>query len=381
MRKMLVADLFCGAGGSSTGARNALKSLGLEMELVVLNHWPTAIETHTKNHPEARHYCQDIATLRPHLAVPEGYLDLLMASPSCTHHSVARGGRPTSDQQRSDPWHIITWFTELSVKRALIENVPEFLRWGPVGHTTKRPIKGKEGEYFRAWVANIERLGGTFDHRILNCADFGDATTRRRFFAPDPFRQAEDLLAGTLPREAPRRRAGSHSRLEALEAGSGDHRLGDQGPVYLQSQEAAQPKDAGEDLCRRTEVRLARAIPRHPAQPHGRTERRPAHPDGRGQWHAYRSRAAGHCERSEGQQGEVRRDDDPVPTLDTKGGVWLAEPFVLSTQNSGAPRSVDEPDINDHHRRGGRRQEAGVRAANARRALYPQPQRIGRRAR
>lgn len=107
-RKILVADLLCGAGGSSTGCQRALAGLGLEMELVAVNHWPTAIATHTLNHPAARHYVQDIATVRPHLLVPEGYLDLLMASPTCTHHSVARGGKPTSDQQRSDPWHIIT---------------------------------------------------------------------------------------------------------------------------------------------------------------------------------------------------------------------------------------------------------------------------------
>jgi len=114
-RKMLVADLLCGAGGSSTGCARALAELGLEMDLVCVNHWPVAIETHRKNHPEARHYVQDISTVRPHLIVPEGYLDLLMASPTCTHHSVARGGKPTSDQQRSDPWHIITWLTELRV--------------------------------------------------------------------------------------------------------------------------------------------------------------------------------------------------------------------------------------------------------------------------
>lgn len=81
------------------------------MVLTCVNHWPVAIETHQLNHPEARHYCQDIAALRPTDAVPEGYLDLLMASPTCTHHSRARGGKPTSDQQRQDPWHVITWLT------------------------------------------------------------------------------------------------------------------------------------------------------------------------------------------------------------------------------------------------------------------------------
>lgn len=181
-KKMLVADLLCGAGGSSTGCARALSGLGLEMELVCINHWATAIETHKKNHPEARHYCQDIASVRPHLVVPEGYLDLLLASPTCTHHSAARGGKPTSDQQRSDPWHIVTWLTELRVKRVLIENVPEFLSWGPVDARTGKPIKSRRGEYFRAWTDTIRRLGFDLEWRILNAADYGDATTRRRFF-------------------------------------------------------------------------------------------------------------------------------------------------------------------------------------------------------
>lgn len=180
-RKILVADLLCGAGGSSTGCERALAEMGLKMELVCVNHWPVAIETHTMNHPQARHYVQDIATVRPHLLVPEGYLDLLMASPTCTHHSVARGGKPTSDQQRSDPWHIITWLTELRVKRIIIENVWEFTSWGPVDPRTGKPIKARRGEYFNAWIDTIRRLGFEPEWRKLNAADYGDATTRQRF--------------------------------------------------------------------------------------------------------------------------------------------------------------------------------------------------------
>lgn len=182
MKPMLVADLLCGAGGSSTGCARALAGLGLKMELVCVNHWPIAIATHTLNHPEARHYVQDIATVRPHLIVPEGYLDLLMASPTCTHHSVARGGKPTSDQQRSDPWHIITWLTELRVKRIIIENVWEFIGWGPVDPRTGKPIKARKGEYFRAWINVIRSLGYDPEWRHINAADFGEAQTRRRFF-------------------------------------------------------------------------------------------------------------------------------------------------------------------------------------------------------
>lgn len=183
-RKLLIADLLCGAGGSTTGAIRALQSMGIaesKIEIVCLNHWQTAIDTHTVNHPTARHYVQDIATVRPHLVVPEGYLDLLMASPTCTHHSVARGGKPTSDQQRSDPWHIVTWLTELRVKRLIIENVWEFTSWGPVDHRTGRPIKSRKGEYFQAWIDTIRRLGFEPEWRKLNAADYGDATTRQRF--------------------------------------------------------------------------------------------------------------------------------------------------------------------------------------------------------
>jgi DNA (cytosine-5)-methyltransferase 1 len=180
-RKMLVADLLCGAGGSSTGCERALRKLGLDMDLVCVNHWGVAIETHRRNHPEARHFVQDIATVRPNQIVPEGYLDLLMASPTCTHHSVARGGKPTSDQQRSDPWHIITWLTELRVKRLIIENVWEFTGWGPVDPETGKPIPERKGEYFHAWIDVIRRLGFDPEWRKLNAADFGDATTRQRF--------------------------------------------------------------------------------------------------------------------------------------------------------------------------------------------------------
>lgn len=182
MRKILVADLFCGAGGSSTGAKQAIEGLGREMDLVCINHWDRAIETHKRMHPEARHYCQDVSSARPIECVPGGKLDLLMASPTCTYHSRARGGRPTSDQQRMDPWHVVTWLTELSVERLIIENVPEFVDWGPVDARTGKPIKSKKGQYFGEWIATLTRLGYEVDWKFLNCADYGDATTRKRFF-------------------------------------------------------------------------------------------------------------------------------------------------------------------------------------------------------
>lgn len=183
-RMVGIADLFCGAGGMSTGADRALRELGLRMNLVGVNHWPIAIETNRRNHPEhaARIACANLESALPLDHVPEGRLDLLMAAPSCVFHSRARGGRPVHDQQRMDPWHVVRWCTELRVSRLLVENVPEFVDWGPCSLVTGRPIKSRRGEYFRAWVASLRAIGFRIDWRVLCCADYGDPTTRRRLF-------------------------------------------------------------------------------------------------------------------------------------------------------------------------------------------------------
>jgi DNA (cytosine-5)-methyltransferase 1 len=76
------ADLFAGAGGASTGLRAACRALGVPVSLVAVNHWPVAVATHAKNHPDAVHYCAPVETLDPRAAVPGGKLDILIAAPS-----------------------------------------------------------------------------------------------------------------------------------------------------------------------------------------------------------------------------------------------------------------------------------------------------------
>lgn len=181
-RKKLIADLWCGAGGTITGAQRAARQMGIALEVVSVNHWPTAIETHSRNYPDYRHHCADLESARPSELVPEGYLDALIASPTCTFHSRARGGKPVTDQQRMDPWHVVRWCTELRVKRIQIENVPEFMDWGPCSLVSGRPIPSRKGEYFRAWCDALRAIGFKIDYRVLCCADYGDATTRNRFF-------------------------------------------------------------------------------------------------------------------------------------------------------------------------------------------------------
>lgn len=344
MKKLLVADLLCGAGGSSTGAARAIASLGREMELVCVNHWPVAIETHKKNHPAARHYCQDIASVRPHLVVPEGRLDLLMASPTCTHHSAARGGKPTSDQQRSDPWHIVTWLTELRVARVLIENVPEFISWGPVDARTERPVKARKGEYFKAWADTIRRLGFDLEWRILNAADFGDATTRRRFFlqarsdgrpiawpAPTHMKREEGRLAlfpGVKPWRAAReiidwrikgrsifgrKKPLSAKTLARIHAGAVKFGWPEPFLVILRNHMAGQSVDGPLPTIAAGGTHIGLAQPMMLANRNGNAAKDP--------------------------------DAAPVPCLTTApgGGIAVVEPFILSRQGGGAARGVDEP--------------------------------------
>lgn len=344
-KKFLVADLLCGAGGSSTGCERALGELGLRMELVCVNHWQTAIETHKLNHPRARHYVQDISTCRPHLIVPEGYLDLLMASPTCTHHSVARGGKPTSDQQRSDPWHIVTWLTELRVKRIIIENVWEFTGWGPVDARTGRPIASRKGEYFRAWIDTIRRLGFDPEWRKLNAADYGDATTRQRFIlmarsdrrtvawpvptharktgdtlalfpGVKPWRPAREIIDWSIKGKSifGRKKPLAPKTLARVYAGAVKFRWPDPFLVILRNHMDGQ--SVGGPLptiaANGTHIGLAQPVI---------------------------VRADMHGRKSPGARGA----DDPLMTLTTHSGIAVAEPFVLSNLSAGAPRNAEQP--------------------------------------
>lgn len=175
------ADLFCGAGGTSTGLLEACKELGLKLKLVAINHWQLAIETHSANHPWADHLCESLDNVDPRKVVPRGHLHLLWASPECTHHSIARGGRPINDQSRATAWHVLRWAEALRIHNILIENVKEFQTWGPLG-INGRPLKIRKGETYQAFLQALRSLGYQVEARVLNAADYGDPTTRERLF-------------------------------------------------------------------------------------------------------------------------------------------------------------------------------------------------------
>jgi DNA (cytosine-5)-methyltransferase 1 len=178
---LVIVDMFCGAGGTGQGIKETLEELGLKARMFAIDHWQVAVSTHAKNIPEAEHICEPIEKVDPLRMIPGGKIDILWASPECTHFSLARGGKPASDQKRASPWRIMEWLEKMDVRRLIVENVREFTKWGPLDGNG-RPIKTKEGSIFRAFIQAIRFMGYTVDWQILNCANYGDPTTRRRFF-------------------------------------------------------------------------------------------------------------------------------------------------------------------------------------------------------
>lgn len=180
-KKPVVVDLFCGAGGESQGIHWAAEKMGKEIEMFAVNHWERAIETHSFNFPGDEVICRNIEDVNPSRVVPHGHVELLWASPACTHFSVARGGKPMDEQSRVTPFTILDWLDKLTVDRVIIENVPEFQTWGPLCKDN-RPIPEGKGETFQAFINMMASLGYDIDYKVLNAADYGAPTTRRRLF-------------------------------------------------------------------------------------------------------------------------------------------------------------------------------------------------------
>lgn len=333
IKTLLVADLFCGAGGSSEGARRFLESSGFRMKLVAINHNPVAIDTHSRNHPAARHYCVDVDSTRPSQVVPEGYLDLLMASPSCVFFSKARGGKPVSDQQRMAPWRVVDWCTELRVKCLLVENVPEFMNWGPCGKSGK-PLKKRKGEFFAAWVEALRQIGFSVEWKVLNAANYGDATTRERFF----LMARSDGRPIVWPEQ-------TH-----WEDGVGEKRWRAAREVIDWSIQGQSIFDRKKPLSKKTLCRILAGAIRF-EWPAGfiRALRKligPGHKlimpkklrENRGKEFLLRS------DMHKSNASCFRSPDDPLPTLTTRSGMGVAEPFLMPQRSDKNPsRTVSDP--------------------------------------
>ena len=219
--KLLYIDLFCGAGGTSSGVNSArLDDKQCAQVVACVNHDKNAIASHAANHPEAMHFTEDIRTLElspllTHLqSCRRQYPDALVvlwASLECTNFSKAKGGMPRDADSRTLAEHLFRYIEAINPDYIQIENVEEFMSWGDVDENGK-PVSMDKGKSYTRWVRNVKKYGYNFDFRILNAADYGAYTSRKRFFGIF----AKKGLPITFP-EATHSKEGSTSLFGTLE--------------------------------------------------------------------------------------------------------------------------------------------------------------------
>lgn len=189
--KLLIVDLFCGAGGTTLGYEKAFsRAKKLAKVIACVNHDFEAIESHKANHTRVKHFNEDIRTLDLTELIevvrewrkrcPNAKL-VLWASLECTNHSKAKGGLPKDADSRTLAWELYRYIEALDPEYIKIENVVEFGEWGPIDEEG-RVIKESKGIFFEGWRHHIRQYGYNDSWTELNAADYGAYQSRNRLF-------------------------------------------------------------------------------------------------------------------------------------------------------------------------------------------------------
>lgn len=173
----LIIDNFAGGGGASTGIE---KALGRYIDIAI-NHDPAAILMHKTNHPNTKHYCENIWEIDPLEATKGQEVDLAWFSPDCKHFSKAKGSKPKDKNIRGLAWAAVKWAKAVKPKVIMLENVEEFKTWGPLDNEGKI-IKERAGETFEKFINTLKKLGYEVKYKELIACDYGAPTSRKRFF-------------------------------------------------------------------------------------------------------------------------------------------------------------------------------------------------------
>jgi DNA (cytosine-5)-methyltransferase 1 len=199
--ELIIIDLFCGAGGTSTGFEMAEDEIA--MVVAAINHDPKAIKSHWINHPHVEHFEEDITVLygfqwhgilfkspqfvrlvrlvNMYRAFYPNTKIILWASLECTNFSKAKGGQPRDADSRTLADHLHPYIIAIDPDYIQIENVVEFMSWGPLDEKGK-PVSRKNGQDYLRWCYEVKRHGYFDDWKELNSADFGAYTSRNRLF-------------------------------------------------------------------------------------------------------------------------------------------------------------------------------------------------------
>lgn len=173
----IVVDSFAGGGGASKGIEMAL---GRSPDIAI-NHDAEAIALHKANHPDSKHYTENVWAVDPKKATAGRPVGLMWLSPDCKHFSKAKGGRPVNKKIRGLAWVAIRWAASVKPRIIVLENVEEFQQWGPVLKSGV-PCKRRKGQTFRAFVRKLEKCGYLVEWKEIRACDYGAPTIRKRLF-------------------------------------------------------------------------------------------------------------------------------------------------------------------------------------------------------
>jgi DNA (cytosine-5)-methyltransferase 1 len=177
IHRELVIDLFAGGGGASTGIEQAI---GRPVDIAI-NHNLEAVAMHLANHPQTKHYVEDVFDVDPVAVVDGRPVGMLWASPDCKHFSKAKGGKPVSKKIRGLAWVVIKWAKLVRPRVIFLENVEEFQTWGPLDENNM-PCPRRKGRTFARWKKSLENLGYKVHYQEDRACDLGTPTIRKRLF-------------------------------------------------------------------------------------------------------------------------------------------------------------------------------------------------------
>ena len=172
----LVVDNFAGGGGASTGIEQAL---GRSVDIAI-NHDPDAIRMHETNHPQTRHYCESVWDVNPREVTNGQPVALAWFSPDCKHFSKAKGKTPVNKNIRGLAWVAVRWAATVRPRIIMLENVEEFVTWGPIKNG--KPDPEHKGRTFNSFINALKTHGYRVEWKNLIASDFGAPTSRKRFF-------------------------------------------------------------------------------------------------------------------------------------------------------------------------------------------------------
>lgn len=171
----IIVDNFAGGGGASTGMELATG----RPVAIAINHDPDAILMHKTNHPYTEHLQASVWDVDPQKVCGGRPVGLAWFSPDCKHFSKAKGAALVDRNIRGLAWIVLRWAGTVRPRVIILENVEEFVTWGPV--RKGKPVKKKAGQTFQKWKRQLLELGYRVEHREIVAADLGAPTTRKRF--------------------------------------------------------------------------------------------------------------------------------------------------------------------------------------------------------